>query len=314
MAMKAQTLWHISSEESELRTSQLIPSASKKILASICSLVSLGTERNVAKGLLNDPAFSKMEVPYMKGSFALPISYGYSIILEDEEQRRFHCMHPHASFCQVNQEDLFPIPMSMDPRKAALASNMETALNAVWDAGTLEAKKVLICGYGLIGSLIAHLCHQANAEVSIIEKNPNRLNLAEKRGYKAGMEGQQYEVLFNCSGKGDALQYCIDHGAMEARIIELSFYANEKVQLDLGKAFHMNRLQIISSQVSQIPKHMQANWNYRNRKEKVFQLLQDFNLEDLSTFDIQFEESPAFFSKLRTEPLDPMAVFIHYNK
>ena len=136
-----------------------------------------------------------MQVPYMQGSFALPISYGYSIILEDETQRRFHCMHPHASLCQVKDEDLFPIPVGMDPRKAALASNMETALNAIWDAGEIDGKEVLICGYGLIGSLIAHLCRLGNADVSILEKNSNRLEFAESRGYKIGQDKQNYEVF-----------------------------------------------------------------------------------------------------------------------
>ena len=75
---------------------------------------------------------------------------------------------------------------------------------------------------------------------------------------------------------------------MEARIIELSFYANEEVKLHLGRSFHMNRLKIISSQVSEIPKHMQANWDYKKRKEKVFQLLQDFNLEDFNYFRYSF--------------------------
>ena len=49
------------------------------------------------------------------------------------------------------------------------------------------------------------------------------------------------------------------------KIIEASWYGEKVGKLNLGNEFHSKRLRIISSQVSNIPLHMQKKHNYRSR-------------------------------------------------
>ena len=51
----------------------------------------------------------------------------------------------------------------------------------------------------------------------------------------------------------------------EARVIELSWYGDQLVQLPLGQAFHPGRLTLKSSQVGQLPAERRPRWDHRRR-------------------------------------------------
>ena len=52
------------------------------------------------------------------------------------------------------------LPDGVPPARAVLAANMETALNAVWDAAPGPADRIAIVGAGVVGALVAFLCGQ----------------------------------------------------------------------------------------------------------------------------------------------------------
>ena len=67
-------------------------------------------------------------------------------------------LHPHQSLFTVPADAVFAVPADVPPRRAVLAANMETALNAVWDGGPGPADRIAVVGGGLVGVLVAYLC------------------------------------------------------------------------------------------------------------------------------------------------------------
>ena len=67
------------------------------------------------------------------------------------------------------------LPENLPPQRAVLAANMETALNAVWDAAPGPANRIAVVGAGVVGALVAYLCGGIpGAEVTLVDINPAR--------------------------------------------------------------------------------------------------------------------------------------------
>ena len=50
------------------------------------------------------------------------------------------------------------VPLDINPSRAVLAANMETALNATWDAAPGPYGRIAVVGAGVIGALVAFIC------------------------------------------------------------------------------------------------------------------------------------------------------------
>ena len=189
--MQTTALWHIDSSNSELQTVTL-PSPKKEeiIIKSLYSLVSTGTERLVSSGGVPTSLHQSMKVQGMAGTFNFPVKYGYSVVGKvvsngELAGKLVHLMYPHQNQIIVSPTLVSEIPTAVTPKIASLASNMETALNAIWDSGVSVGDRVMICGFGMIGALVARLLSFLPAvEVFILEKNPNRLAVAKKMGFQ----------------------------------------------------------------------------------------------------------------------------------
>lgn len=315
-------LWHDSPTSSSLKAVALKQNSEDKIqVQSLYSFISIGTERTIARGLIPPEMGTEMNVPYMEGALQLPVKYGYSLVGKVKAKNHalngqfVHLLHPHQSDCWVSPDDLHLIPKGIPPLRATLASNMETAVNAIWDAKISLGDKVLIIGFGVVGALIALVARQFPAmEIHIIEKNPARVNTANKMGFMTltNIDKNDYDVAFNTTGNESGLQKSIDAVGLEGKIIEMSWYASKPVSIYLGHDFHWKRKKIISSQVSIIPTERQHRWDYRRRKELVFDLLNNPIFDTLITQVIEFEESPAFFNALRKKTPNDLGICIKY--
>ncbi|MEM9671559.1 MAG: zinc-binding alcohol dehydrogenase [Bacteroidota bacterium] len=301
-------LWHLSERESSIRSQSLPPLKTDEcLIESLFSLVSSGTETLVANGQVPAELQDSMQVPYMEGSFGFPLKYGYSLVgkvIEGSENlvdRYVHLLHPHQQHCVVKETDVTVIPEGIPPQRAVLASNLETALNAVWDSHLSAGDRVLVVGMGLIGSLVALLASQFPAtQIRVAETDPTRQSLAREQGFSLyDPSDTPFDVAFHSSGSSTGLQTAIDAVGYEGQVIELSWYGTRSAEVKLGGSFHQQRKQIISSQVSQLPAHRQARWDYRRRKQTVLDLLQDDGWDDFLTATVDFTDVPALFDQLR---------------
>lgn len=312
----SRSLWHIDSSHSEIRSQHLELQPGQILLQSLYSLISLGTEKTIALGGVPENMYDKMKVPHMEGSFTFPVKYGYSLVARSEEGRCYHLMHPHQDRVSVNPETLTPIPTEIPPARALLISNMETALTAYWDAGPLKNEKILIAGFGLIGALIALLLRLKGFEdITIYEPDATRTGLARRLGFHTGDPGFDpgpFDLAFHSSGNPSGLQHCLEVMGLEGRILELSWYGRQKIMLGLGEHFHINRLRIIASQVSSIPRKLQGAWNFAKRKQEVLALLADPCWDKLVIEEVPFENSPAVFDKIRHSQSKALTYILKY--
>ena len=76
-----------------------------------------------------------------------------------------------------------PVPAGVPARRAVLAANMETALNATWDAAPGPSGRIAVVGAGVVGALVAWLCGRiVGTQVTLVDLLPSRAALAERLG------------------------------------------------------------------------------------------------------------------------------------
>lgn len=314
--MKATELWH--NKERSWLESTSIPDRDGLVLRSLYSLVSTGTERIVTTHPITAKTAKAMAVPYMKGTLEQAFTYGYSLVGEvmsagDLQGQFVHVMHPHQDVLLVDQADVTALPEGLDPKLGTLISNMETVVNAIWDAQIELGDRVLVQGYGIIGALLASVL-QRYPGVSLCVNDieiPKQKRIAA-HGYQPMDDAQDFDVVFNTTSSEQALQDAFRLTRLEGTIVEMSWYGGKQVSLDLGADFHYGRKRMISSQVSHIPIRKKPMWGYKDRKELVLKLLLDLNPEHLLEKEVAFHATPAFFDALRSGKIKDLSTIINY--
>jgi len=319
--LKIQALWHINPVSSDILRSEPEIQKNQCLLQSKYSLISVGTERTVSMGKVPVDLHDSMAVPYMKGAFSFPVKYGYSLVgkvLKGPSEwmgRNVHLMHPHQDYCYSNLSDLFILPPTIPLKRATLISNMETAVNAIWDSQVSIGDRVVVVGFGLIGSLVALIVRQIpGVEVQVVEIDKSRQQVARSLGFGVSdsCKKNHFDMAFHASGSATGLQNAIDAVGLEGPIIELSWYGNRKVDISLGTTFHSLRKQLISSQVSFIPSTKQSGWDFKRRKKTVLNLLHNPVFDHLLDTEVPFKESPSVFEKIRNNDWEPLTCVVKY--
>jgi threonine dehydrogenase-like Zn-dependent dehydrogenase len=296
--MKAKALWHLNNTKTAILEEEIVENGNIKLLIKAkYSGISSGTETLVAKGQVTGTLKQNMIVNYMGGSFDFPIKYGYSLVGETDDGRYVHLMHPHQDKLFVREADLFTIPANLPLKRATLLSNMETTINAVWDAKLKGSEKVLIIGFGGIGALLALTVKlYTGINPTVYELDISKLTKAKDLGFLS--DNGDFDVIFHTSSSNEGLQFAIDHVRKDGSVIELSWYGNKQLNLNFGGNFHYNRVKLISSQVSTISPFAPIQ-SYQERKEIACELLINNIFDEVISQEILFEDSPAYFDILK---------------
>lgn len=300
--MTYKSFWHLKNNQSEIISERNEISILDKIeIKSLFSSISLGTEKIVSQGKVPPILFEKMSVPYMKGSFDFPIKYGYSLVGKNKKDELIHVMHPHQTECLVEEKDCFVCNEKSNPILVTQLANMETVINAIWVSDVKPNQKVLVCGIGSVGILLAETLRSfCKADVFIRESNMFKCKVLVENGFSIANDSDEFTLSFHVSASENGLQYCIDHSDDEGKIIELSWYGNQPININLGGNFHYKRLQIISSQVSNIPFIKKNSEDFLTRKKLAQELVHSIPILKYISL-ISFEELPHFFkSKTNT--------------
>jgi len=298
---KALALWYTARRECNLNE-VVLPALGPEdcLLTTLWSGVSRGTERLVCEGRVPCSEHERMRAPFQQGDFPFPVKYGYCAVGRvnagppDLLGRIAFCLHPHQDRFVAPRDRLVLVPDAVPARRAILAANLETALNAHWDAGSGPADRIVIVGGGVLGLLVAWLAARLpGAEVTLIDVEPSRAKLAAQLGFGFALpEGAPHDadIVFHTSATAAGLETAIAAAGTEARIVELSWYGEGAVPALLGGAFHARRLQLISSQVGLVPASRRARWSYARRAEAAMALLTDDKLDALITDEVAFRD------------------------
>jgi hypothetical protein len=297
----AQALWYSGPGEAEIRQETLAPPQAGEVrVRALYGAISRGTEGLVLAGGVPESEYERMRAPFMGGDFPFPVKYGYATVGRIEQGaeallgRTVFTLHPHQNLFNIPASAAVVLPKDVPPQRAVLAANMETALNAVWDAAPGPADRIAIIGAGVVGSLVAYLCGQLpGAEVTLVDLNPARAELANAFGVSfATPESAKgdCDLVVHASGNPAGLGTALALAGEEATVVELSWYGDAAVAAPLGAAFHSRRLRLVSSQVGRIAPSHRPRWTHRRRLAAALGLLGDVRLDALLAPSIAFPD------------------------
>jgi len=297
----AEALWYSGPGQAEIRQEKLEPPGAGEVrVRALFGAVSRGTEALVLAGRVPASEFERMRAPFMAGHFPFPVKYGYATVgrVEGGTQalrgRTVFTLHPHQTLFNLPAGAAVALPENLPPQRAVLAANMETALNAVWDAAPGPADRIAIVGAGVVGALVAYLCGRLpGAEVTLIDLNPARAELARALGVSfARPEAAtgDCDLVVHASGNPAGLGTALALAGEEASVLEMSWYGDAPVTAALGGAFHSRRLRLISSQVGQIAPSHRPRWTHGRRLAAALALLADPRLDVLLAPPVAFQD------------------------
>ena len=320
----SQSLWYVAPERVEIRSETLGPLPKNSVqVRTLFSALSRGTESLVFKGLIPESEYIRMGAPFMGGKLPFPVKYGYSSVGRVELGppeligRLVFSLMPHQSIFQTDAANILLIPEEIPAQRAVLAANMETALNAVWDAGPGPGDRILIIGAGVLGCLVAYLCgHLPGAEVTLVDINPERKDIATTLGVQFSspeLAPKDCDLVIHCSASAAGLSTAITSAGEEATILELSWYGSNKIDVSLGGAFHSRQLKLQSSQVGHVSLSRRPRWSHRRRLGAALGMLSDSRLDSLLTKPISFESLPSELPKIFGTQSSALCCLIQYS-
>jgi NADPH:quinone reductase-like Zn-dependent oxidoreductase len=297
----AQALWYSGPGQADIREEALAaPGADEVRVRALYGAVSRGTEALVLAGRVPPSEFERMRAPFMAGQFPFPVKYGYATVGRVEggatelHGRTVFTLHPHQNFFNIPASAAVLLPENLPPQRAVLAANMETALNAVWDAAPGPADRIAIVGAGVVGALVAYLCGQLpGAEVTLVDINPARAELARTLGVgfaRPEAAKGDCDLVVHASGNAAGLGTALALAGEEATVLELSWYGDAQVPAALGGAFHSRRLRLVSSQVGRIAPSHRPRWTHGRRLAAALALLADARLDALLAPAVAFQD------------------------
>jgi threonine dehydrogenase-like Zn-dependent dehydrogenase len=264
-----------------------------------------------------------MRAPFMAGDFPFPVKYGYATVGEIDSGpaemvgRKVFALYPHQTHFNIPQDAIVPLPAAVAPERAVLAANMETALNAVWDAAPGPADRIAVVGAGAVGTMVAFLCgHFPGADVTLVDTNTARAQLAQRLNITfATPESAKgdCDVVFHASGTAGGLDVAIALAGEEATVVELSWYGEQPVAATLGGSFHSRRLRLISSQVGKISPSHRPRWTHGQRLRAALNLLADARLDALLAPAVRFRDLPSRLPTLLDPKSNVVAQLISYD-
>jgi len=230
------------------------------------------------------------------------VKYGYAMVgrveagPDDLKGRLVFALYPHQNLFNLKADAVVPVPDGVPAERAALAANMETALNATWDGAADKARRIAVVGAGVLGLLVARLCAKLGVVVTVVDIEPSRAAVAAKLGVAFASPDAaptDCDLVIHTSASEAGLATALRLAAFEGTVLELSWYGSREIKVPLGGAFHSQRLKLISSQVGHVAPSRRATWTYRRRLEEALKLLDDPALDALLAPPVAFADVPA---------------------
>lgn len=321
--LMASALWYESPRVVTTRATQLPdPTPGFARVRTLFSGISRGTERLILDGRVPPDEYTSMRAPLQEGDFPFPVKYGYCAVGHVEAGpsellgRIVFCLHPHQDRFIAPVSMLAPVPDGLPPRRATLAANMETALNALWDSGAGPADRIVVIGGGIVGLLVGYIAaNLPGAQVILSDIDPSRAAIAAPFGITFAPPAalpRDADIVFHTSASAAGLATAIDCAGIEATITEMSWYGDTPVTVPLGGAFHSRRLRIISSQVGMVSPSRRSRWPYTRRLAAALDLLRDPKLDALVTEMIDFADAPRDLPRILRQGALGLAPVIRY--
>jgi threonine dehydrogenase-like Zn-dependent dehydrogenase len=262
--------------------------------------------------------------PFQEGDFPGPVKYGYLSVGTVEEGpaelrgRTVFCLYPHQTAYVVPARAVTVVPEGVPPARAVLAGTVETAVNALWDAAPLIGDRVAVVGAGMVGCCAARLLGRfPGVQVTLVDVDAGRAGVADALGVEFAQPGEavgERDLVVHASATSAGLQRSLELLAPDGTVIELSWYGDNEVRLQLGGAFHARRLAIRASQVGTISPARSARRTNAERLALALDLLRDPAFDVLLSGESRFEDLPAVMAELADGKVSALCHVITYGE
>lgn len=299
------------------------PGPGDVLVRTLRSAVSRGTEALVFAGQVPEGQYDAMRAPFQEGGFPGPVKYGYLNVGVVEAGppglvgRTVFCLHPHQTAYVVPAAAVTVVPADVPAARAVLTGLVETAVNALWDAGPLLGDRVAVVGAGTLGCCVARLVARIpGVEVTLVDVAPARAGVASALAVDFALPDRappDRDLVFHASATSAGLQRSLDLLAPEGTVVELSWYGDHATTLALGAAFHSHRLTIRASQVGAVAASRRGRRTPADRLRLALDLLRDPAFDALLTGESPFAELPAVLPRLVSGDLPALCHSVTYE-
>ena len=320
---QATAYWTTGPEHGELRN-EALPAlrTGEALVRTLYSGISKGTEIVVHKGSVPPRVAKEMRAPHQEGTFPSPVKFGYLSVGVVEAGpdgwvgQKVFCLNPHQDRYVISTDALTRIPDGVPARRAVLSGTVETAINALWEAGPRLGDRIAVVGAGLVGGMVATLLRTFPlSRLQLVDLDPERKHLADRLGVELVHPDDadpDCDIVFHCSASQEGLERSMQLAGDEGEIIEMSWYANRKVTLPLGEDFHARRLSIRASQVGVVARARRHRRTTGERLELAVELLRDPVFDAFLTGASPFTDLPAVVQNLADGKLQALCHVIEY--
>ncbi len=319
-------LWFTAPGQVAVRENALPPPSGNQVQVECWySAISAGTEMLLFHGLVPQSMELDASLPTLSGKPAFPFKYGYAAVgriaaLGPEADPEFHgrlafAFHPHQTHFNLSQDDVFLLPDWIPAEKAPFLPNVETAVTLMMDGAPLIGERVAVFGQGVVGLLtIALLARFPLARLWAYERLANRRQVSQSWGADRALEapigGENFDLVYELSGSPEAVNDALAVTGYDGRIVLGSWYGSKSAPIDLGGAFHRNRIRLIASQVSTLAPQHRGRWSKTRRFGTAARMLSELPVDSLVSHRIPFEDAASAFALLAEQPAEALQVFL----
>jgi 2-desacetyl-2-hydroxyethyl bacteriochlorophyllide A dehydrogenase len=238
----------------------------------------------------------------------------------------------HRSAAIVPEERLAGrvLPPGVEPLYGVFARIGAVALNAVLDADVHVGETVAVFGQGVPGLLATQLVRLNGGTVVAIDRLPRRLELARSLGASTVVDattasaaetikrltgGRGADVVIELTGSSEALHEAIRSAAYAARVVAAGFGQGDATGLRLGEEFHHNRVELVSSQIANVPARLTPRWTTLRLERTIVELHAEgrLELESLVSHVLPADRVAEAFQLLDDEPDAAVQVVLDFT-
>lgn len=309
-------------------------------VATRVSAVSAGTELLIYRGQAPEALAADAALSSLPGTLAFPLKYGYACVGRVEalgpgvdpawDGRPVFAFNPHETRFTAAVDALLALPEELDPARAALLPNLETAVNLLHDGRPLAGERVVVVGQGMVGLLTtALLARFPLADLITLDPLPARRALSRALGagqaldpgaagdlarLHTGLDGGGADLVYELSGDPAALDLALSAAGFAARVVIGSWYGRKRAAPDLGGAFHRSRVRLLSSQVSTIDPALSGRWDKPRRLGWALRSLQQLDLSPLPLEIVPLSQAPEAYRRLDRQPNEHLQVIFDHDE
>jgi 2-desacetyl-2-hydroxyethyl bacteriochlorophyllide A dehydrogenase len=314
----------------EPRPVSVDPAAEEVVVETDVSAISAGTELLVYRGEAPDDLPVDETIDAFEDSFEYPLRYGYaaagrvvdtgSTVSDVWLDRQVFGFHPHQTRFAADPDDLVVLPDDVSPAHGSLLPTVETATNLVLDSEPRLGESVVVFGAGVVGLCTTRLLSAFPlSDLTVVEPIADRRETATAMGADrvippetAAAELGDCDLALELSGQPAVLNDAIDAVGYDGRIVVGSWYGEKRAPIDLGGAFHRDRIELVSSQVSTIDPARRGRWDRERRFDTAVGWLDRLDCERLISHQVPFAEAADAYELLDERAESALQVVLTY--